>query len=380
MTKRLESLTPEQKARMGSFAQEWIQHGWRTQPLTEEEWKVVEDGMRRCYEHAGIPWPGVVVRVPSPIVGAFAAPAAQFLITLHRKLNEKAKNAKDSGGAVDDAVDGAVDGAVYGAVDGAVRDAVDGAVDDAVRDAALKTISQLWNHRFGGHLWPNWRAYVAFFRDVVELQLDDDIWDRSRAYDDASSAGWWWPFRDFVMVCEPPVELHVERVGPDGWGSHRMHCETGPAVRWSDGWGVYSWHGTEVPAWVIEEPTMEKAMAESNTERRRAALESYGWGKAITEIGEEPISTCPDPGNAPHVLKLYSLPKKYNPYGQPVNLLVMTNGSPDRSGDLRIYGETVPVKVSTKGRDGKEYPPALCSAAWQYGVDPSVYAQIERRT
>lgn len=125
---------------------------------------------------------------------------------------------------------------------------------------------------------------------------------------------------------------------------------------------------------------MEKAMAESNTERRRAALESYGWGKAITEIGEEPISTCPDPGNAPHVLKLYSLPKKYNPYGQPVNLLVMTNGSPDRSGDLRIYGETVPVKVSTKGRDGKEYPPALCSAAWQYGVDPSVYAQIERRT
>ncbi|OPZ65374.1 MAG: hypothetical protein BWY85_00626 [Firmicutes bacterium ADurb.Bin506] len=356
MTKRLESLTPEQKARMGSFAQEWIQHGWRTQPLTEEEWKVVEDGMRRCYEHAGIPWPGVVVRVPSPIVGAFAAPAAQFLITLHRKLNEKAKNAKDSGGAVG------------------------GAVDGAVRDAALKTISQLWNHRFGGHLWPNWRAYVAFFRDVVELQLDDDIWDRSRAYDDASSAGWWWPFRDFVMVCEPPVELHVERVGPDGWGSHRMHCETGPAVRWSDGWGVYSWHGTEVPAWVIEEPTMEKAMAESNTERRRAALESYGWGKAITEIGEEPISTCPDPGNAPHVLKLYSLPKKYNPYGQPVNLLVMTNGSPDRSGDLRIYGETVPVKVSTKGRDGKEYPPALCSAAWQYGVDPSVYAQIERRT
>ena len=432
--KKLTELTPEQHARMASFAQEWIQHGWRTKPLTEEEWQVVEDGMRRCYEYAGIAWPGVVVRVPSPIVGAFAAPTAQFAIELRRRLAVGGAVGGAVRGAVGDAVDGAVDGAVGGAVDGAVRDAVGGAVDGAVRgavggavdgavdgavgdavdgavdgavgdavggavdgavggavdgavrgavrdavdgavrgavrDAVERVISRRWYYRLGGRLWPTWQAYVAFFRDVVELDINSEIWDRSRAYDDAQAAGWWWPFRDFVMVCEPPTEIHVEQVGPTGWGSHRLHCETGPAVSWSDGWGVYSWRGTNVPAWVIESPTVAKAMSERNSEIRRCAFESIGWGQVLQEIDVEPIDTCPDPANAPHELKLYPLPDDVNPYGQPVNLLLMTNGSPDRNGVLRQYGETVPATITK----------ADAAAGWQYGLNPSVYRQLERRT
>jgi len=61
MTK-LMSLTDAQRDQMAPFAQSWIEHGWRTTPLTEEEWGVVEDGMRRCYGFAGVPWPGRVVR------------------------------------------------------------------------------------------------------------------------------------------------------------------------------------------------------------------------------------------------------------------------------------------------------------------------------
>ena len=425
--KKLMSLTDEQRDRMTSFADEWIERGWRTTPLTEEEWKVVEDGMRRCYEYAGKPWPGNVVRVASPIVGVFAAPVAQFEIELRRNLLKSqgvwsdgavdgaVRDAVDGAvrdavrgavrdavrgavrdavhgavddavdgavrGAVDDAVDGAVrgavGGAVHGAVDGAVHDAVHGAVHDAVHGAVRgavhgavrQVIQNRWYYRLGGRLWPTWQAYVAYFRDIVNLQLDGDTWDRSRAYEDAQGAGWWWPFKDFVMVCEPPVELHLEQVGPRGWGSHRLHCETGPAVRWSDGWGVYSWHGTNVPAWVIENPTVEKAMAERNTEIRRCALEAIGWGELEPHLGD-PIDVCADPGNAPHELKLYRLPDKLNSYGQPINLLLMTNGSPDRSGSLRRYGETVPAQLTS----------AIAAASWQYGVDPSAYAQLTRRT
>ena len=451
--KKLTTLTPEQKDRMASFAQEWIQHGWRTKPLTEEEWSVVEDGMRRCYEYAGKPWPGVVVRVPSPIVGAFAAPAAAFEIALRRRLatgavdgavgdavgdavrgavdgavgdavgdavggavrdavrdavrgavRDAVRGAVDGavGDAVRDAVDGAVGGAVRGAVDGAVdgavgdavgdavggavrdavrdavrgavRDAVDGAVGDAVGDAAIKAgvlqvIARRWYYRLGGRLWPTWQAYVAFFRDVVELDIDPDIWSRSRAYDDAQGAGWWWPFEDFVMVCEPPTELHLEQVGPAGWGSHRLHCETGPAVRWPDGFCLYFWHGTHVPAWVIEDPTVEQAMAERNSERRRCALESVGWGALEPHLGD-PIDVCPDFANGANELRLYRMPDHINPYGQPVNLLLMVNGSPDRSGEIRRYGETVPASIKR----------ADAAAGWQYGLDPKVYRQLERRT
>ena len=201
LMRKLEALTPAQTARMESFAQEWIEHGLRTRPLTEDEWAVWEAGARRCYEYAQIPWPGVVVRVPNPLIGAFAAPIADITINRLR---------------------------VGGAVDGAVR----------------THILNRWYYRFGGRLWPWRQSYIAFFRDVCELQLDGDTWDRSRAYEDAQSAGWWWPFRDFVMVCGVPTVIRLEQVGPTGWGSHRLHCEDGPAVGWP-GYELYFWHGTE---------------------------------------------------------------------------------------------------------------------------------------
>jgi hypothetical protein len=418
--KKLTELTPAQHDRMSSFAQEWILRGWRTTPLTESEWQVWEAGARKCYEYAGIPWPGVVVRVSSPIVGAVAAPAAAYSITLHRILRRDAVDDAVGGavgGAVDGAVGGAVDGAVHGAVrdavraavddavraavdgavraavdgavrgavhaavhgavdaavdgavDGAVRAAVRGAVDGAVDDAVRKTIDNLRYSRFGGTIWAGyWNAYLAFFRDVVELKIKDELWDRSRAFEDAQSAGWWFPFKDFVMVCDVPREIHVEQIGPTGWGSHRLHCETGPAVSWADGWGVYSWHGTLVPEWVIENPTVEQALKERNSEVRRAAFEAVGWDKAITELGINPIDTCPDPGNSPHHLSLYALPEQI--YDQPVNLLLMVNGSPDRNGELRRYGETVPASITK----------ADAAAAWQYGVPTNVYRQLARRT
>ncbi len=48
----------------------------------------------------------------------------------------------------------------------------------------------------------------------------------------------------------------------------------------------------------------------------------------------------------------------------------MVNGSPDRDGQLRRYGETVPASITDP----------LSAAAWQYGVEPNVYAQLARRT
>lgn len=230
--------------------------------------------------------------------------------------------------------------------------------------------------RFGGgwrfYAWglsPWWLAHWGYFRDVVGLELDGDLWERTSMAEAASSAGYWWPFRDFVMVCDNPVEIHVERAGER---EHRMHCETGPAISWADGYGIYMWHGVQVPAWVIHEPTVARAIQEGNSEVRRAAFERIGWADAIDELrrehGAELVGTAPDPGNHPNRLELYSLPERI--YEEPVNLLLMTNGSPDRAGTIRRYGETVPADITDP----------LAAAAWQYGVQPSVYAGLARRT
>src|SRR5574337_1277175 len=128
MVKRIDSLTPQQRARMDEWADKWISVGLRTGAADRPKF---EKAAEQCDLASNLSWHGNVVWVPSPIVMAIAAPVAALVIQLHR--------VKKSGGAVRGAVSGAVrgagGGAVVGAVSGAVGDAVSGAVRGAVGDA-----------------------------------------------------------------------------------------------------------------------------------------------------------------------------------------------------------------------------------------------------
>ena len=192
--------------------------------------------------------------------------------------------------------------------------------------------------------------------------------ERVDAWEDACSAGMWWPYRDFVIVSVRPERIVHERVGPDGFGSHQLHCETGPALRWADGWSIWSWHGVPVPQWVVESPTVEAINAEMNSEIRRCAIESYGWDRYLTSIGAAPVDEADDPGNPGHVLRLFDTPEQI--YSEPTRLLVMSNASLDRDRTRRTYAETVPAEIGS----------AVAAAAWQFGVDVDVYRQLERAT
>jgi hypothetical protein len=264
--------------------------------------------------------------------------------------------------AVSDAVDGAVDDAVDGAVRGAVRVAVDGAVSDAVR--------RRWYYRLGGQWWAGWLAWRGFFRHIG-LELSGDMWGRHQAYLDANRAGWWWPHRKFVIASDRPTVLHREQVAPTGWGSHRLHCSTGPAIAWGDEWALWFWHGVNVPRWVIDYPTIEAIAAEKNTEIRRCAIESLGWDLYLDAVGAKPIDVAADPGNPGHELALYDLPREAQAFNEPVRLLVMSNASLDRDGATRRrFAETVPADISD----------AVAAAAWQFDVSPDTYRSLERAT
>lgn len=371
MVTRLTSLTDEQRARMPSYAQEWTTRALDTGPV---DWGAWEVAARRCYDYAGVPWPGVVVRVPSPLVGALAAPIAAYLI--HRgAVGGAVRTAVD--GAVHRAVSGAVDGAVHGAVGDAVSGAVNGAVDGAVDDAVRQLILQSWYQRLGGQWWAAWPAYAGFFRDVTELDMPGDTWDRSRVYEAASTAGWWWPRREFVMVSERPREIHLERVGPDGWGSHRLHNEAGPSIAWA-GWELHHWHGTQVPRELIRgEWDTARILREPNSEVRRAAIERMGWDRFIADARLRRVGEAvPDPGNPGYDLTLWDVPERI--YGdQAVRVLLCTNGTVERDGTRRRFGLTVPAEI----RD------PLAAAAWGYDDPDSpvrmtadLYATIVRRT
>ncbi|WP_344828643.1 DUF6745 domain-containing protein [Actinocorallia longicatena] len=181
----------------------------------------------------------------------------------------------------------------------------------------------------------------------------------------ARSCGWWWPGEHRCVIAERTSSVRTEDLGG---GRHRLHDATGPAVVYPDGWSVYSWHGTRVPAWVVEEPTAELISAEPNIEVRRCAIERLGWDTYIDQAGLRLVGAAPDPGNDGSELRLYDLPRTV--LNRPARVLLVVNGSLERDGTRRRYGLGVPAHLDDP----------LAAAAWTYGLPVSRYAELARRT
>jgi hypothetical protein len=166
--------------------------------------------------------------------------------------------------------------------------------------------------------------------------------------------------------------MQVERfrihTGQPPVGDRRLHRTDGPAAEWPDGYRVYALHGIGVPAGLVEDGGDVRALhRHPNSEVRRAAIDLIGWADYIRRAGWRLVATAPDPGNPPHELALYEDPRRRL---RNVRVLVMTNGSPDRSGELRRHAETVPDTIDDP----------VAAAAWQYGCPTEVYRHLRRRT
>ena len=177
----------------------------------------------------------------------------------------------------------------------------------------------------------------------------------------ARSCGWWWPREDVCVVSERPVAVRTEVWGDDG--EVRLHCADGPAVRYSDGWKVYAWHGTRVPPWVVADPTVDRIAREANVEVRRCAIERIGWASYIDRAGLRLVASAPDPGNTGSELRLYDMRRD-------TRVLLTVNGSVERDGNRRRYGLTVPGFLNDP----------VAAAGWTYGLSAEQYSLLVRRT
>jgi hypothetical protein len=267
-------------------------------------------------------------------------------------------------------VAGAAADGVSDAIRTGVRDAMRRVTENIVNGSVREVIRDGWYRYLWGNLGPQWQAFYSFFREHCDLELPGDLNERSRAYEDSAKyAGWWWPHKQFTMVCDRPAVLHLEQVAPRGWGSHRLHCEDGPAIAWRDGYALHFWHGVRVPADLIEGDgwAAERILREPNAEVRRCAIERVGWDRFVSEahlaqVGDE----VPDPGNPGHTLSLYDVPEQI--YEEPVRVLLCTNATEERDGTRRRFGLTVPASISNP----------IAAAGWTFGLNPSEYATMQR--
>lgn len=296
-------------------------------PLTAAERTAIVDALRSRYEEAGLPWHGRVEWTPSPspgtVVEALRCPPSPMPLTLLGRPRHHREP------------------------------------PPAPADRTWWTMDRQFRHR-----WPDGAdCPLIHVRWALDAALTRAGTPPER-FHGIGRAGPWWPRRHVTVVSEPPVEVHVERVDEH---THRLHNADGPAVRWADGYGVYRYHGIAVPAEMIESGWHGREIQRHpNSEVRRAGIERIGWTRYVAEAGWRLVASAPDPGNAPHTLHLYEDPTRRDG----VRVLVMTNGSPDRSGRLLRYAEAVPVDLDDP----------VAAAAWQYGCPVRVYRRLKRRT
>ena len=182
--------------------------------------------------------------------------------------------------------------------------------------------------------------------------------------------GWWWPRANVAVLSDRPTVLARD---PEG----RLHCPSGPALAYADGYAQHYWHGLPVPADMVTGAGWDtgRILREENVEVRRAAIERLGWPQFVTAAGLSLVDRRPDPGNPGQDAVLYDVPEQV--YGEPVRVVLVTNGSPEPDGTRRRFGLTVPAQISD----------AVAAAAWGYDdpdspvrLTPDMYAALARRT
>lgn len=339
---KITSLTEEQKAQFPDWVKRYTETGLSCEPADKPR---AERGVRAHYACAKIECPETMVWVSSPLVISIASPVAAYLIENGRPVSRGAL-----GGVIDktfSSVSPDIRAAVVAAVvaAGATGEG-EGRNTDIVR-ALRQAVSTGWSRHNGGAWWISFVAWATFMRDV--LGCDIPIGPRE---DTDSSCGWWWPHRQFVMLCDRPKEIHRDVDG-------RLHSPSGPSISWRDGWGLYFWRGTRVPREWIEnpggiDPTL--ALNHANVELRRCAAEIVGWEKVLRLLNPTTIQKDPDP----EIGELLEVEVA----GVRERFIKV------RCGTGRTFVLPVPPEMQT----------ALEANAWTYGVDAVDLRGLETRT
>ena len=360
----IDTLTVEQEAMLAQVRDEWLAVGLSTEPASRP---AAEEGVRQAYRRAGLEPPSVVIWLGSPYAGCVAS---AMLNPDQVGAQVGAQVRAQVGAQVRGQVWAQVRGQVWGQVGAQVRDQV----WDQVRAQVWAQVGDQVSAQVGDQVWAQVRDQV---RDAVwgqheagylgwcdAMQLIGVNLDVEGLSTVARNAGWWWPMRDTVILTDRPDTLHRD---PQG----RLHCETGPALRYRDGWAIHAIHGVRVPADLIETGwDVKRTLEEDNAEVRRAAIELTGWDRFIADAGLTLVASAPDPGNPPHELELYDLPDRLRDmYDDQARILLCTNGSVEPDGTRRRYGLPVPA----------HHNDPVAAAADLYGWPAEAYRRLEVR-
>jgi hypothetical protein len=242
---------------------------------------IAEEGVRIAYREAGLPSPRIVWHDgPVSLAGSWAATSLGA-----------GENARDAVVAapcrrVARRISTHADGYVRLLRDWLGHDrscAASAAMCAATIEAATSPSLRKWGHGlralFANRRWPSSFAdsglsqhelcWLGFNASLLQMLERYEIAELHGLELVCANVGWMLPHARVCWLADRPVELSFDR-----WG--RLHSSSRPAVRYLDGWSMYAWKGTRVPAWVIDAPqdiTLDWIDAEIDPLVRRAMID-----------------------------------------------------------------------------------------------------------
>ena len=351
------TMSAEQRA-----ATDKLRDGWMTTALSTErcDRPAAEAAVHEAYRAAGLEVPPLTIWMDSPLGGVFAS-----TVLREHLFKPGAKAPGQLWGQLRGQLWDQLGDQLRGQLGDQLRDQLWDQLGDQLRDQLWGQLGDAMANDIYSSLSPWWDAYWA---TLYTRALDVAAIEPSPRLEAITAAiwqtGWWWPTRGAAILTDRPTVIERDQQA-------RLHCETGPALAYADGYAGHWWHGVRVPADLVTGDgwAPDRILKEPNAEIRRCAIEKRGWDRFVVDAGLAQVEdNVPDPGNPGRELALYDVPAAI--YDEPVRVLLCTNGSADRDGTIRRFGLTVPADI----------PDPVAAAAWTYDVSPAEYAGLARRT
>jgi len=101
----------------------------------------------------------------------------------------------------------------------------------------------------------------------------------------AEQVGWCIPFAATFLVSEKPTEIHLKDNG--------LHCESGPAMAYADGYAIWCLNGVRVSQEIVETPwdklDARLVITEKNAEVRREIVRKVGIERICKELNARTV-------------------------------------------------------------------------------------------
>ena len=256
----IDALTLEQQALLPVVRDEWIAAALsgKGPRITVEQ---AREQARWIYGLSKMKLPQIVV-VDSPM----ACQVATNLLSVRDSVGDSVGDSVRT--SVWDSVWDSVGDSVWDSVGDSVRTSVWESVWDSVGDSKMEWRS----FSLCGICYDSgWAAFYDYF-DRIGVKMKCENWPKLKAF---LLSGIWDCIlsQDYAIICRLPVEVCKDELG-------RLHSQSGPAVRWADGYANYAIHGVRfddpTPILHPETITPERVLGESNVEVRRALIDLMG--------------------------------------------------------------------------------------------------------